>query len=331
MSPAYYSDLDAPLHREVFRHELARRPSTLLVEAPGGDGFGTGWLGGRANELTVTLRSTAPEPPVRTAARVTAPPPRHHPGGEWVYAKLYASADRHTDLIRQRLPVLRAALPESVDRWFFIRYFDPGPHLRIRFHGEPGALNREVVPLVHDWAADLCRAGLARSLVLDTYEPEVDRYGGTEALETAERLFAADSDAVLAQLGVGLDMTPELLAAANYADLAQSFHGPGWEEWLLAAYPLDEHHRAFQSVRRAAVETLAEPDPRLLEIWGPRRRVAAEYGELIRSLRRRTPLPALLHMHHNRLIGVSKPSEGASYAIARGVVQALRDRARHRA
>lgn len=27
-----------------------------------------------------------------------------------------------------RLPVLRAALPEGVDRWFFIRYFDPGAY-----------------------------------------------------------------------------------------------------------------------------------------------------------------------------------------------------------
>ncbi|MEV0385753.1 lantibiotic dehydratase [Nonomuraea sp. NPDC050643] len=324
-------DLDAPVHRAVLRHELARRPSTLLVEAPGGDGFGAGWLGGHANELTATLRSTAPEPPVRTTARLTPPAPRHHPGGPWLYAKLYASADRHTDLIRQRLPVLRAALPEGVDRWFFIRYFDPGAHLRLRFHGDPGLLGREVLPLVHDWAADLCRAGLARSLVLDTYEPEVERYGGAEALEAAERAFAADSDAVLAQLRLQPAMTPELLAAANYADLARAFHGAGWQDWVLAAYPVDEHHRAFQSVRRAAVDTIAgrELDPRLAEIWETRSRPVAAYGELIRSLHRRTTLPALLHMHHNRLIGASRLSEGASYAIARGALQALRDRARH--
>ena len=322
-------DLDAPLHRDILRRELDRRPSTLLVEAPGGAGFGAGWLGGRANEVTATLRSTAQEPPIRTAARPVPPPPRHQPGGEWLFAKLYASADRHTDLIRQWLPALRAALPPEVDRWFFIRYFDPGPHLRIRVHAEPATLRREVLPLVHDWAADLRRAGLARSLQLDTYEPEADRYGGVEALEAAERVFAADSDAVLAQLRLRPDLTPELLAAANYADLARAFHGEGWQDWLLAAYPVGEHHRAFQSVRRTAVELIADGDPRLAEIWRPRARAATEYGELIRSLHRRTPLAALLHMHHNRLIGVSKLSEGISYAIARGAVQALRDRARH--
>ncbi|MFC5828151.1 lantibiotic dehydratase [Nonomuraea insulae] len=321
-------DLDAPLHRRILRHELARRPSTLLVEPPGGDDFGTGWLGGHANEVAVTLRS-APEPAVRTAARAGTPAVRHHPGGEWLFAKLYASVDRHTDLVRQRLPVLRAALPEGVDRWFFIRYFDPGAHLRLRFHGAPGLLGREVLPLVHDWAADLCRAGLARTVRLDTYEPEIDRYGGTEALEAAERVFAADSDAVMAQLGLRLDLPPELLAAANHTDLVRSFLGEGWEDWLLATYAKDEHHRAFQDIRRTALDVVSAPGPRLEEIWRVRRPAVAAYGEVIRSLGRRPPLRALLHMHHNRLIGASDWSEGASYAIARGAVQALRDRARH--
>ncbi|MFI7131186.1 lantibiotic dehydratase [Nonomuraea sp. NPDC050153] len=324
-------DLDAPLHRRILRDELARRPSTLLVEPPGGSGFGTGWLGGHANELVVTLRSAAPEPAVRTSARAGTPVVRHHPGGEWLFAKLYASADRHTDLLRQRLPVLLDALPGGVDRWFFIRYFDPGAHLRLRFHGNPALLQRDVLPLVHDWAADLCRAGLARTIQLDTYEPEIDRYGGLEALEAAERVFTADSEAVLAQLRLQLDLRPELLAAANYADLARAFHGPGWEDRLLAAYPVDEHHRAFQAIRRSAVEVVggAGLDPRLEEIWRARRPAVTAYGELIRSLERRSPLQALLHMHHNRLVGASKTAEGASYAIARGAVQALRDRARH--
>jgi hypothetical protein len=50
---------------------------------------------------------------------------------------------------------------------------------------------------------------------------------------------------------------------------------------------------------------------------------------VIRSLNRRPPLPALLHMHHNRLVGAAPEAEGASYAIARGALQALADRDRH--
>jgi thiopeptide-type bacteriocin biosynthesis protein len=324
-------DLDAPLHRRILRHELSRRPSTLLVESPGGEGFGTGWSNGRANEIVVTLSTGSPEPALRTSAAVRDRPSAHRPGGEWLFAKLYASADRHTDLISQRLPTLRASLPPSVDRWFFIRYFDPEPHLRLRFHGSPDRLNAEVLPLVHDWAAELCRTGLARTLVLDTYEPEVERYGGPEALEAAERVFQADSEAVIEQLRLRLPMRPELLAAANYVDLVRAFGDPNWRDWFLHAYPKGEHHSAFQAIRRTAVEVIdgRDLDSRLTEVWGRRRTAVAAYGRLIRSLNHRTPLHALLHMHHNRLIGAAPDAEGASYAIARGALQALRDRDRH--
>ncbi|GAB2806804.1 lantibiotic dehydratase [Actinoallomurus bryophytorum] len=323
-------DLDATLHRRILRYELGRRKSTLLVEPPGGEGFGAGWADGRAGELVVTLTSDTPDPAVRTRAVVRRRPYVHHPGGEWLFAKLYCSADRHGELIARSLPVLRAALPSCVDRWFFMRYFDPGPHLRLRFQGDPDGLNREVMPLVHQWAARLCEAGLARTLMLDTYEPEVERYGGPEALEAAERLFQADSEAVIEQLGLRLDLRPELLAAANYADLMRGFDAPDWREWFLHAFPKNEHHSAFQAVRRTAIPVVeGQVDPRLDAIWARRRPAVAEYGRLIRSLNRPTPLPALLHMHHNRLVGAAPDGEGVSYAITRGALQALWDRERH--
>ena len=37
---------------------------------------------------------------------------------------------------------------------------------------------------------------------------------------------------------------------------------------------------------------------------------------------------AVLHMHHNRLVGIDRPAEERSYAIARGAIAAHRDPAR---
>ena len=34
-------------------------------------------------------------------------------------------------------------------RWFFVRYSDPDPHLRVRWQGEPDALLRHLLPLAH--------------------------------------------------------------------------------------------------------------------------------------------------------------------------------------
>jgi thiopeptide-type bacteriocin biosynthesis protein len=327
-------DLSSGLHRRLLRDELARRPDTVIGEVLGGPAD-TGWLDGHTAELVVPMRGVGPR---RTAARVVAQPSPsrpHLPGGEWLYAKLYASAARHDELLAEHVTRLSTA----VDRWFFIRYADPDPHLRLRFHGPAG----ELLPGLHAWAAELCAAGLANRLVLDTYESETARYGGPELMTAAENAFRADSESVLDQLRLTeLGVSPELLAAANYLDILDSFDkDDDWMAWLLAHYPKGPHHRAFQAVRREAVilldpasgwRALAERPggERLLESWSARRQALATYGETARATggSRDSLLPSLLHMHHNRLVGVDRESEYRSLALARGAAEAHRNRAR---
>jgi len=54
--------------------------------------------------------------------------------------------------------------------------------------------------MLHDTFASYLADGSVRKVQLDTYEPELKRYGGLEGMALAERLFEADSDAVLALL-----------------------------------------------------------------------------------------------------------------------------------
>jgi thiopeptide-type bacteriocin biosynthesis protein len=86
----------------------------------------------------------------------------------------------------------------AADGWFFVRYGDPDWHLRLRFHGHPDRLGGEVLPALQAAAAPLLRDGRLWRIQLDTYEREVERYGGAAGLGLAERLFQADSEAVLA-------------------------------------------------------------------------------------------------------------------------------------
>jgi thiopeptide-type bacteriocin biosynthesis protein len=100
------------------------------------------------------------------------------------------------DVVR---PVAAQALRSgAADGWFFIRYGDPEWHLRLRFHGEPNRLLVEVLPALRDAAAPFLADGRVWRLQLDTYEREVERYGGIEGIVLAERLFQADSEAVAA-------------------------------------------------------------------------------------------------------------------------------------
>jgi thiopeptide-type bacteriocin biosynthesis protein len=122
------------------------------------------------------------------------------PGSEWLYAKLYTGPATLDQVLRDVVrPSVEAALGSgAADRWFFVRYGDPDWHLRLRFHGRPDRLHGEVLPALQAAAAPLLDDGRLWRVQLDTYEREVERYGGAEGIVLAERLFHADSEAVLA-------------------------------------------------------------------------------------------------------------------------------------
>ena len=87
----------------------------------------------------------------------------------------------------------QALAADTADDWFFIRYADPDPHLRLRFHGQPDRLAGKLLPEVFAWAGALLSRGLCSRLCLDTYDREVERYGGPAAMSLAESVFGADS------------------------------------------------------------------------------------------------------------------------------------------
>jgi thiopeptide-type bacteriocin biosynthesis protein len=117
----------------------------------------------------------------------------------WLYAKLYTGPATADQVLQEVVRPVTAAAPGAgaADRWFFIRYGDPDWHLRLRFHGRPDRLQGEVLPVLQAAAAPLLEDGRLWRLQLDTYEREVERYGGSAGIVLAEKLFHLDSEAVL--------------------------------------------------------------------------------------------------------------------------------------
>jgi lantibiotic biosynthesis protein len=198
-------DLDNALSVDTLVHLVRNRASGVVLEElyPGpGELCVEGGDGRYVNEVVVPFLRREPleRPSSGRALAVPRATPRHFPpGSEWLYAKLYtgtATADR---LLRTTLAeALRtSSATGAVDRWFFIRYGDPDWHVRLRLHGEPRRLHAEVLPVLQEACASALEAGEASRLQLDTYEREVERYGGPEGMELAEQLFTADSEAVL--------------------------------------------------------------------------------------------------------------------------------------
>ena len=345
--------LDDQVHVDLLRRICLRTPAGTVFEPSGGldepptQSWLTGPDGPHTAEIVFPLfRRASPgahwasAPPVPHGEH--RPPPdasrhgRHRlevPGGQWLYAKVFTSPDLQDEVLRwQREQLLPAADDAGVDRWFFIRYEDPGEtgghHVRIRFHGDPARLRDCLLPALHNWTSALCSAGLCRRVTLDTYEPETRQYGGASMIEAAERAFAADSRWVIDLLASppGQPTTPEQLAAASLACLAVTL---GHRREPPPGVPLTPGRQAL--VRKLTDGTAAllaglvpgpaaGPEPWVAAMRGYRQRLSANL-----PARDSARIAArLLHLHQNRLLGGRFADADVVLALARAAIRKTR-------
>ena len=195
-------DFDNALSVDSFAQLIKSRPqATISEEFAAPDELVThGPEGSFACQLSTAFVATRAAIRSALAPAIAAPARRFGPGSEWLYAKLYTGTSTADEVIRQLVtPVARQALQSgAADHWFFIRYGDPDWHLRVRWHGDPRRLHQEVAPLLLGASNALLEDGLLWRVQLDTYEREMERYGGAVGIDLAERMFAVDSDAVAA-------------------------------------------------------------------------------------------------------------------------------------
>ncbi|MFJ9885514.1 lantibiotic dehydratase [Streptomyces sp. NPDC091287] len=362
-------DLDDPRHLLVL-HDEVKRPQRLVITEWYGGPAGARWFtaadGPHAAELVVPLFARHPRPAPAVAPKPAAPVDAQErvrwaamPGGEWLYAKLYVpDALQHHVLARHlgRLVDSAAVRAAGVDSWFFLRYADPDPHLRVRFHGKPEGLWPVLLPAVREWGEELRDAGLTDRLVLDTYEPEVERYGGPAALHHAERVFRADSAVVLARLAPRTDPEPEPVtqAALGILDLLTGLGTP--EEalaWLGDPGFLVRRSEVARATKEAIAERLggslaggSEPPglaaalaARGAALAGLREVLTAEAADpagtsgptgLAEAGDRRAPVAmSLAHMHCNRLLGPRREEEILAHVTAREGLALSLSRKRH--
>lgn len=326
-------DLDVPAHQQLLRMELDRHGTVVLHEAPPEGEFG--WLG-RAHEVTVPFVSDQPALPAPSfrAAAVVDRNSSHLPGAsQRTYLTVYGNADRATEVLTVHLPRLLIDWGAEGPDWWFVRYADPDSHLRLRMHlSSPDAFG-DAASRVAAWAAELRSEGLIQRVQWDTDAPETGRYGTGPTWEAAERFFAADSAAVLAQLVVPLpDSDRPALTAASIVDIATGFLGSaaaGWA-WLRDNFLKDEGDASPRSVQATAVRlTDADPNhPALRELprgdhvtalWALRRNALADYRQELEAAGTdpAAVLPSLLHMHHNRAAGIDPAAEATCRRLAR--------------
>jgi thiopeptide-type bacteriocin biosynthesis protein len=119
------------------------------------------------------------------------------PGGEWVYFKLYCHPATSNNILVKDVSYIISRLKKQciLKNWFFIRYADPDPHLRIRIKINPDDAGKVVKSFERKLSGQV-ESGRVNNLVLDTYKREIERYG-QETIEYAEQIFGVSSELVV--------------------------------------------------------------------------------------------------------------------------------------
>lgn len=120
-------------------------------------------------------------------------------GSEWLYFKIYCGEKTADDLLANEIKTFVDELLETqtIEQFFFIRYQDPEPHIRLRFMGNPTTFfYAKVIEKLNLLLQPFQENGLVHKIQIDTYNREIERYGETTMLPS-EELFFADSMAVL--------------------------------------------------------------------------------------------------------------------------------------
>lgn len=329
-------NLDVPLHRELLRARLARAGEVEVREAPspaaGSTSPSAGGFMGRAHEFLTVLHSKRPvSSPAGPAVAVTEP---ETPGvSRTVCAHLYGHPVRQDEILTEHLPRLFDGWSPAPS-WWFTRHNDAAHpdrdrHLALVLHLDDATGYGRAAEYLGTWVDELRRHQLALRLDLAAYRPQDGRYGYGAASEAAQRFFAADSAAALAQItyAARTGVPAEALAAASLADLAIAFApcpADGWA-WLAANLPretgpvdaaLTRHTLALTAPGAAwhhGPDALA-----VAETWAARTDALFAYRQALTAQREpMTVLRSLLHHHHVRALGGGPDSGRITLRLAR--------------
>ncbi len=209
----------------------------------------------------------------------------------WLSAHLFYNEPFEDFLTEAVHPYIETVLKTGIaESYFFIRYWEQGPHIRLRFKGEASVLEEVLKPNLIEHFQTYFNANPSErmdpeypenfpeefhwlpnnSIYFVEYEPEVDRFGGERGVELAEEQFQLSSETVLEYfvknaeaenyhevLGVAIRLH---VGFANSIGMTQdrmiAFFNMIFENWLPRAFEIFDENTSDGVVVNKMKETL---------------------------------------------------------------------------
>jgi thiopeptide-type bacteriocin biosynthesis protein len=115
-------------------------------------------------------------------------------GSEWAYYKLYGALEDSNEVLNKLKPVLTRLKRKGIlKQWFFVRYKDPAPHLRIRLQTDRTG---DLVTMLYPLLDKLLKLRYISRVATDTYVRELERYPAP-FIDSIENLFCISAELVL--------------------------------------------------------------------------------------------------------------------------------------
>jgi thiopeptide-type bacteriocin biosynthesis protein len=264
------------------------------------------------------LAGTAPAPPVKVGTKR-----KYIPGSEWLYLKIYTPRPAAERLLLQLRPLIRKKYAHGkVERWFFIRYEDHAPHIRLRLLVKPDDTGEILVSFKRKLETRI-RQQVIREYQVDSYSRELERYAAA-GIAASEGLFWASSELVLQYLARRKPAVPAYLFALQTTltmiaiflpqqAAREKFCLESWQQFLpefddrQLKYQLDRKYRELAPEIRSGLAAAATASPLFTTMLKQAADLAGEDNDYLRSI---------VHMHLNRVFtGNARQQEMVTYYL----------------
>lgn len=246
----------------------------------------------------------------------------------WLFFKLYGGSKRKSELIVLIYEKLKS-LSSSLQKYFFINYADPEPHIRLRLHFNEGMLP-ELFVNINAWLESLRLDGLITKITIDSYQRETERYGGPELIEIAEDYFYHNSSLVMQIISKiryeNLELNLDVIGVSFIFSVLEEFKLTNEDKSKFLHSMMadkDAYRKQFQENRKefmqavdnnnwhniSLIEPYSEIFPLLVESSAKLRNYANlvyyydKEGKLTNSIQ--GIIQSIIHMFCNRLVGDS--------------------------